>query len=69
MQEVIVAHKNYLDMNYSMWENEVDKLMTTLHGVGIDDIPDMMWNDWFKADMDIEEAVQMAIDIVNEGGF
>lgn len=54
---------------YRMWENEVNELMLKLHGVGVDDIPDMPWGDWFKRELKPEVAVQDAIDIVNEGGF
>ena len=56
-------------MTYEMWEREVNKLMLELHGVGVDDIPDMPWHDWYKSNMVKEEAVETAINIVNEGGF
>ena len=64
-----MERKNFENQSYSSWENEVDKLMVDLHGVGVDDIPDMPWRNWFNADMDKEEAVETAINIVNEGGF
>jgi len=64
-----MAHKNFEDLTYSQWENEVDKYMVLKHGVGIDDIPDMLWHDWFMDDVDVKEAVNMAIDKVNREGF
>lgn len=56
-------------MTFEMWEREVNKLMEDNHGVGIDDIPDMPWHDWYKDDTRVSVAVAMAIEIVNEGGF
>ena len=56
-------------MTFKNWEHEVDKLMEEKHGVGIDDIPDMAWHDWYSNGISVKRAVKMAIDIVNEGGF
>ncbi len=56
-------------MKYREWERKVNELMINTHGVGIDDIPDMPYNDWFKEGISVEFAVTLAIDIVNEGGF
>ena len=56
-------------MGYKTWEAECDRLMVAEFGVGIDDLPDMLWHDWYKDDLEPEEAVQLAIDKVNEGGF
>jgi hypothetical protein len=64
-----MSRKNFEDLTYSMWENEADKYMVRKHGVGIDDIPDMLWHDWFMDDIGYEEAVDMAIEKVNEEGF
>lgn len=55
--------------NFRVWESECNELMLEKWGVGIDDIPDMAWHDWFLAEVTVEEAVQYAINIVNEGGF
>jgi hypothetical protein len=52
---------------YQKWEKECDNFMLAKYGVGIDDIPDMCWHDWFTSGMGPEEAVIDAIHIVNEG--
>ena len=52
-----------------MWENEVNELMLKQYGVGVDDIPDMPWGDWFRAKVAVAKAVQKAIDETNKGGF
>ncbi len=54
---------------FTHWERETNELMIKIHGVGIDDIPDMAWFDWFQDDTSPERAVRRAIAIVNEGGF
>ena len=57
-------------MEYKTWEAECNTLMLKQHGVGIDDIPDMLWHDWWKYDKyEPQEAVDLAIKTVNEGGF
>ena len=56
-------------MEYREWEREVNKLMLKNHGVGIDDIPDMPYNTWYLDYRTVEETVELAISIVNEGGF
>jgi len=56
-------------MTYRKWETEVDNFMVVKYGVGIDDIPDMPYRDWWKNDMPVKDAVKEAIRIVNEGGF
>jgi hypothetical protein len=56
-------------MTFIDWEREVNALMVKEHGVGIDDIPDMPYNDWYKAGDTVEVAVLSAIATVNEGGF
>lgn len=56
-------------MNYREWEHEVNELMIKDHGVGVDDIPDMPYRDWFEGLITPKEAVAFAIAIVNEGGF
>jgi hypothetical protein len=32
---------------YKNWEESANQLMLKKHGVGIDDIPDMTWHEWF----------------------
>jgi hypothetical protein len=54
---------------YRQWEAEVDKFMVDNYGVGVDDIPDMPYRDWWKDCMSAKEAADEAIRIVNEGGF
>ena len=54
---------------YTAWEAEVNRLMVELFGVGVDDIPDMPYRAWFNSGVHPADAVQDAIDIVNEGGF
>ena len=56
-------------MKYKEWEGKVNELMLELHGVGVDDIPDMPYRDWYNAGWVIDEAVEEAINTVNEGGF
>ena len=57
------------ERDFRKWLREVDDYMLVKHGVGIDDIPDMAYSDWFRNEMTIREAVNEAIRIVNEGGF
>jgi uncharacterized DUF497 family protein len=52
---------------YKNWEESANQLMLKKHGVGIDDIPDMTWHEWFMDGWTIQEAVQEAIDITNKG--
>ena len=54
-------------MTFRQWENKVNERMLQEHGVGVDDIPDMPWYDWFTDEMEVETAVQEAIDTVNNG--
>lgn len=54
---------------YQIWENTVNELMLAKHGVGIDDIPDMPWYDWFTSEMTPKEAMTDAIEKVNNEGF
>jgi len=54
---------------YQIWENTVNELMLAKHGVGIDDIPDMPWYDWFTSEMTPKEAMTDAIDKVNNEGW
>ena len=56
-------------MTFIDWERKVNLLMEETHGVGIDDIPDMPYRDWFKEGITVPVAVKKAIAIVNEGGF
>jgi len=56
-------------MTFRQWEAAVNEFMLKKHGVGIDDIPDMPYHDWWADEMPVKTAVQEAIDIVNEGGF
>ena len=54
-------------MTFEMWEDKGNILMLEKHEVGIDDIPDMPWYDWFTDHMTPESAVNKAINIVNGG--
>ena len=57
-------------MGYKNWEANCNRIMEKKYGVGIDDIPDMPWHDWYELDeLWPEEAVELAIEKVNEGGF
>jgi hypothetical protein len=56
-----------LPKTYKEWEALVNSVLLRRHGVGIDDIPDMPWHDWYKEPLSYKEAAQKAIDIVNEG--
>jgi len=55
------------NMTFRRWEDEVNKLMLKKHGVGIDDIPDMSYRDWWANELTVEEAVKEAIKVTNEG--
>jgi hypothetical protein len=52
---------------YKFWEEQVNQYMIKLHGVGIDDIPDMPYRDWWDDGWTIDDAVTEAIRIVNSG--
>jgi len=55
---------------FKVWERQCNHYMEKEHGVGIDDIPDMPWFDWYDMDeLSPVEAVELAIEKVNEGGF
>ena len=60
---------NYDGQTYKQWEDACDNAMTKKFGVGIDDIPDMLWHDWWADDVQVQEAVELAINKVNEEGF
>jgi hypothetical protein len=53
-------------MTFINWEAECNRIMEEKYGVGIDDLPDLPWRNWYKT-MDCVEAVEQAIDIVNKG--
>jgi len=55
--------------SFQLWEANANKYMLEKYGVGIDDIPDMLWHDWFKDNIEFNEAAEMAIAKVNEGGY
>jgi len=55
--------------SFQLWEANVNIFMLETYGVGIDDIPDMPWHDWFKDNIEFNEAAEMAIAKVNEGGY
>ena len=61
--------RNCENQTYREWNTACDKAMTEKFGVGIDDIPDMLWYDWFIDDIEVHEAVELAITKVNEEGF
>lgn len=61
--------KNSNGQTFRIWETEVDKIILDIYGVGIDDLPDMLWHDWFTEDMTPEEAAHLAIEKVNEDGY
>lgn len=52
---------------FKVWEAKVNDLMLKKHGVGIDDIPDQPWHDWWINNVTPEEAVKTAIEYVNNG--
>jgi len=54
---------------FQIWERQVNKLMLVEHGVGVDDIPDMPYHDWFLDEMLPEDAVLEAIEITNRGDW
>jgi hypothetical protein len=54
---------------YQIWEFDTNELMLAKYGVGIDDIPDMPWHDWFTSDWSPREAMEEAIEKVNNEGF
>lgn len=57
-------------MGFKNWEAKCDRIMLEKYGVGVDDIPDMPWHTWFDLDeLEPHEAVELAIEKVNEGGF
>jgi len=56
-------------MGYKVWENQCNAFMLKKHGVGVDDIPDMPWYDWYKDELTPEEAVELAIDKINNDGW
>ena len=56
-------------MTYKHWEAKVNGLMLKIHGVGVDDIPDMPYREWWKNEYTADEAVDEAINRVNNGEF
>lgn len=56
-------------MTYIQWEAQVNGLMLKKHGVGIDDIADMPYFDWYTDFYSPETAVSEAIERVNNGEF
>jgi len=56
-------------MMYKHWEAQVNGLMLKKHGVGVDDIADMPYRDWWKNCYTPEAAVAEAIQRVNDGEF
>jgi len=52
---------------YRYWENDVNELMLKKFGVGVDDIPDMPYHDWYDNDWTAAKAVKEAIKITNAG--
>lgn len=56
--------------DFKIWERHCNEFMLKKYGLGIDDIPDMQWRDWFELDQYTpSQAVEKAIEVVNEGGF
>jgi hypothetical protein len=56
------------DTKMLAWMREVDEYMVIKHGVGVDDIPDMPYDEWFVNEYTVREAVDEAIRTVNERG-
>lgn len=57
-------------MTFREWERQCDNYMFAKYGVGVDDIPDQTWYDWYDCyQLTPEEAVELAIDKVNREGF
>jgi len=54
-------------MRFREWEARVNGLMIKKYGVGVDDLPDMPYHDWYTDEWTVEEAVKEAIDITNKG--
>ena len=50
-----------MENTFEIWENLVNDYMIHEYGLGIDDIPDMPWYEWWTDELEAEEAGDMAI--------
>lgn len=57
------------ETKFKAWMRFVDALLEKTHGVNSDDLPDMPWWDWYESEMTHQEAVNAAINIINEDGW
>ena len=45
---------------YENWISEVDELVTKLTGLGVSDLPDATWYDYYDDGLSPREAIEMA---------
>ena len=53
---------------FKLWEEKCNTYMLRFYGVGIDDLPDMEWDYWYKDNIGPRAAAKKAIDKVNREG-
>lgn len=54
---------------YQKWEMDVSSAMYKRYGLGINDIPDMPWREWYNDEFDPEDAADMAINKLRREGW
>lgn len=57
------------DERFLAWMREIDNRMIKEYGVGIDDIPEMPWTEWYNEMIAADEAIKYAIEKVNNEDF
>lgn len=59
--------KDPLATTYEFWEAKCNGYMLKKYAVGIDDIPDQSWYEWYKDGWTVKRAVEEAIEYTNNG--
>ena len=51
-----------MENEYNKWYKQCDKIVASLIGLGIDDLEDASWRDYFDAGMSPRDAIECAND-------
>jgi len=51
------------------WMREVDGRLIKEYSIGVDDLPDLPWEEWYKERIASDEAVMYAIEKVNNEDY
>jgi len=58
-----------MTQNFGTWIREVDTLCIGKFGLGVNDLPDMAYRDWYDDGITVEEAMELVEDELSYEGW